>query len=268
MMGHAQHSIDVRVLDFGGLNAVNAQRAVPVEVPVAIEFNGIGYAVMMATPTDLRDFAIGLAINEGLVDTASDVAHVDCHAAGGGWVVRVTLPADRMEAVLARARTRVSESGCGLCGIDSIEAALRPAPRVTARINTNRAAIARALAALGQHQPLGRATGGAHAAAFCRPDGSIVVTREDVGRHNALDKLVGALAIDGADIGAGFVLLTARCSFELVDKAVRAGAPMLVTVSAPTSLAVERARDAGLVLVALARHDTALIVNDPEGCIA
>ncbi len=268
MTTHAQQSFAARTLDFAGLGDICGVRDVPVEVPVAIEYNGIGYAVMMATPVDLHDFAVGLAITEGLVCAASDVGDVDCHAVGGGWVVRAILPADSMARVLARARTRVSESGCGLCGIDSIETALRPAPRVTARIATDRAAIARALAALGDHQPLGRATGAAHAAAFCRPDGAIVATREDVGRHTALDKLVGALALARHDIAAGFVLLSARCSFELVDKAVRAGAPMLVTVSAPTSLAVERARDAGLVLVALARHDTALVLNDPDGCIA
>ena len=124
------------------------------------------------------------------------------------------------------------------------------------------------MAALPDHQPLSRATGAVHAAAFCTSDGRIVAAREDVGRHNALDKLVGALALDGVDPATGFILLSARCSYELVQKTVRAGCPMLVTISAPTSLAVERAVAAGLTLVALARADNALVLNDPHGSIA
>jgi FdhD protein len=140
-------------------------------------------------------------------------------------------------------------------------------PPVTARISVERAAIARALAALRDHQPLGRATGAAHAAAFCTADGAIVCVREDVGRHNALDKLVGALAMEGIDPAKGFILLSARCSYELVEKTVRCGCPMLVTISAPTSLAAERAAAACLTLVSLARTDSALIVGDPHGYI-
>ena len=243
-------------------------RSVPMEAPVAIEYNGIGYAVMMATPADLEAYAVGLTIAEGLVDRAGDVDDVAVHAVEGGWVVRVTLPADRLSRVVERARTRVSESSCGLCGIESIEQALRPLPPVTARIATTRDAIARALATLRDHQPLGRATGAVHAAAFCAPDGRILAAREDVGRHNALDKLVGALALGGVDPAGGFILLSARCSYELVEKTVRAGCPMLVTISAPTTLAVERAQAAGLTLVALARADSALVLSDPHGSIA
>ncbi len=162
----------------------------------------------------------------------------------------------------------MSESSCGLCGIENIEEVLRPLPPVTARIATDRTAIANALMALPDHQPLGRATGAAHAAAFCSPAGAIELAREDVGRHNALDKLIGAMARAGIDPASGFILLSARCSYELVEKTVRAGCPMLVTISAPTSLAVERAADAGLTLVALARTDAALIVGDPHGMIA
>ncbi|CAN5535940.1 formate dehydrogenase accessory sulfurtransferase FdhD [soil metagenome] len=243
-------------------------RSIPIEAPVAIEYNGIGYAVMMATPADLEAYAVGLTLAEGLVDKASEIRGVDVHMIDGGWIVRVTLPPERMEPVLSRARTRVSESSCGLCGIESIEQVLRPLPPVTARIATTRHAIAAALASLRDHQPLGQATGAVHAAAFCAPDGRILYAREDVGRHNALDKLVGALALDGIDPAGGFLLLSARCSYELVEKAVRAGCPMLVTISAPTSLAVERAVDAGLTLVALARSDSALLVNDPHGSIA
>ncbi|MEG3179069.1 formate dehydrogenase accessory sulfurtransferase FdhD [Sphingomonas sp. LT1P40] len=257
----------VRRVGFDGSGDAGLMRDVPIEAPVAIEYNGIGYAVMMATPADLQAYVVGLTLAEGIA-RADEIEAVDIHAIDGGWIVRVTLPTARMEPVLARARTRVSESSCGLCGIESIEQVLRPLPPVTARIATSRDAIARALAALPNHQPLSRATGAVHAAAFCTPDGAIVAAREDVGRHNALDKLIGTLALDDVDPATGFILLSARCSYELVEKTVRAGCPMLVTISAPTSLAVERATAAGLTLVALARADTALVLNDPWGSIA
>jgi FdhD protein len=254
-------------LGFLGQDDAAVDRAVPVEAPIAIEYNGIGYAVMMATPVDLEAYAIGFTICEGLVAAAGDVGGVQVHAVAGGWVVRVRLPADRMDRVIERARTRASESSCGLCGIETIEEVLRPLHAGPRPHPTSRAAIARALAALSDHQPLGRATGAVHAAAFCDPDGSVRFAKEDVGRHNALDKLIGTLAIEGIDPAAGFILLSARCSYEIVEKSVRAGCPMLVTISAPTSLAVERAAAAGLTLVALARADSALVLNDPFGGI-
>jgi FdhD protein len=152
--------------------------------------------------------------------------------------------------------------------MDNIEQVLRPLPQITSRITTSRTAIARALSALREWQPLGRATGAVHAAAFCDPSGRILCVREDVGRHNALDKLVGALARMGMNPATGFFLLSARCSYELVEKTVRAGCPMLVTISAPTSLAVERSKAAGLTLVTLARADSALVVSDAQAMIA
>jgi FdhD protein len=243
-------------------------RSVPIEAPVSIEVGGIGYAVMMATPADLEDYALGFALGEGLVETPDQVRRIDAHPVEGGWALRIWLPPERNEIALERARKRVSESSCGLCGIENIEQILRPLPPLAARIATDRNAIAAALAALRDHQPLGRATGAVHAAAFCSPTGEILHAREDVGRHNALDKLIGALARAGIDPASGFILLSARCSYELVEKTVRAGCPMLVTISAPTSLAAERAAQAGLTLVTLARADSALVVSDPLGLIA
>lgn len=267
-MSSAELSFPVQRLGFGAAGDEAGQRSVAVEAPVAIEYGGIGYAVMMATPADLEAYAVGLTLSEGIVATAAEIEAVDVHEVEGGWVVRVTLPASRMEPVMARARTRVSESGCGLCGIESIAQITRPLPPITTRISSTRGAIAAALAALADYQPLGRATGAVHAAAFCAPDGRIRFACEDVGRHNALDKLVGTLALEGVCAKDGFFLLSARCSYELVEKTVRAGCPMLVTISAPTSLAVERALAAGLTLVALARSDSALILSDPHGSIA
>lgn len=239
------------------------KRELAAEAPIAIEYNGFGYAVMMATPLALDDFAVGFTLSQGLVQSADQVLSVTVCAVDGGQVVRIELPASAMEPVIQRARTRVSESSCGLCGMENIETVLAPLPGVAARIATSADALSRALADLENHQPLGRLTGAMHAAAFCAPDGEILCAAEDVGRHNAFDKLIGRMARERLDARAGFILLSARCSFELVEKAVRANCPLLVTVSAPTSLAVERAQQAGLALIALARSDSALIFNDP-----
>jgi FdhD protein len=230
------------------------------ERPVAIEFNGIGYAVMMATPADLADFAYGFAASERLIDTPADLIDVDVHHAERGVILRAQLVPERAERVVERVRHRVSESSCGLCGIENLEQALRPLPRVAGRV-PEPAAVFAALAALGDRQPLSRATGAVHAAALCDADGAIRMVREDVGRHNAFDKLIGAMLREGHGWSDGFALLTARCSYELVEKAALAGCPALVTISAPTALAVERAAEAGLALIALARPDSYLLAS-------
>jgi FdhD protein len=256
--------IDLAVCRLGLSNPGDMEltRSIAIEAPVSVEVGGIGYAVMMATPADLEDYAVGFALSERLIDSPNQIGRVDVHQIEGGWALRIWLSPERNAVALDRARKRVSEGSCGLCGIENIAEVLRPLPAVTARIATDREALAAALAALGEHQPLGRATGAVHAAAFCSPTGVIRLVREDVGRHNALDKLIGALARADLDPGAGFMLLSARCSYELVEKTVRAGCPMLVTISAPTSLAAERARVSGLTLVALARPDSALLISD------
>jgi len=232
------------------------------EAPVALEFNGLAYAVMMATPADLEDFALGFALTEGLAKQPSDLSDLAVAEVEQGWIVRAALTGLGIEQLTDRVRARVAESSCGLCGIENLEAVARPLPKVPAHAPLAEAAIFAALAALREHQPLGRATGAAHAAAFATPEGEILHAREDVGRHNAMDKLVGALAAAGQDAADGFILSTARCSYEIVEKAVRAGATRLVTVSLPTSLAVERAAAAGLSLWSLARDDSVLLVND------
>ncbi|WP_156677829.1 formate dehydrogenase accessory sulfurtransferase FdhD [Sphingomonas profundi] len=240
-------------------------RALAVEAPVAIELNGLGYAVMMATPADLTDFAYGFAHAERLIDDAADCLDVATHDAAGGLILRVTLAPSRVDRVVDRVRHRVSESSCGLCGLENLEQALRPLPAVTVACTAPDAAIFAALGALRDHQPLNRATGATHAAALCGADGTIRLAREDVGRHNAFDKLIGAMLRQGIGWDGGFALLSSRCSFELVEKAVLAGCPMLATVSAPTSLAIDRAAAAGLRLVALARPDAALDAGRQAG---
>jgi FdhD protein len=239
-------------------------RELAVEKPVAFEVNGLGYAVMLATPQDLEDFAFGFALAEGLVGSAQEMLDLAVATVEGGYIVRLQVPAERAVRLAERIRLRTAEGSCGLCGLESIEEVLRPAPAAVQPPCVSPGAVSAALAALADHQPLSRLTGGTHAAAFCSAEGAIQVAREDVGRHNALDKLVGALMRGSIVPAQGFILLSARCSYELVDKTLRAGCAMLVTISAPTSLAAERARGAGLTLLALARPDSALVISDPH----
>ncbi|MFV0643855.1 MAG: formate dehydrogenase accessory sulfurtransferase FdhD [Sphingomonadaceae bacterium] len=237
-----------------------------VEEPVALEFNGLSYAVMMATPEDLSDFAIGFAITEGLARSAADLSAIDIAETENGWIVRAQLGGLGIEHLQERVRTRISESSCGLCGIENLDALAAPLPPVREHEAISATTIFHALSLLPAHQQLGRVTGAAHGAAFCAREGSILYMREDVGRHNALDKLIGALSFANRAADTGFILSTARCSYEIVEKAVRAGATTLVTISLPTSMAVSRAHQAGLSLWCLARDDSVLHVlngSDP-----
>ncbi|MEQ1499571.1 MAG: formate dehydrogenase accessory sulfurtransferase FdhD [Novosphingobium sp.] len=232
------------------------------EAPVALEFNGLSYAVMMATPADLDDFAIGFALAEGLAASAADITDLAIAEVENGWIVRAQLAGLGIEKLTQRVRTRVAESSCGLCGIDNLAEVARPLPKVAAHSVIEPGAVFAALAALRPLQELTHRTGAAHAAAWASSLGAIGPIREDVGRHNAMDKLVGSMARAGQAPSPGFVISTARCSYEIVEKAVRGGATALVCVSLPTSLAVERAAAAGLSLWALARDDSVLLVND------
>ncbi len=232
------------------------------EAPVALEYNGLSYAVMMATPADLEDFATGFALSEGLAASASDIADIAIAEVEHGWVVRSQLAGLGIDKLTQRVRARVAESSCGLCGIENLAEVARPLPNVARHRASEPAAIFGALSALRPLQDLGRKTGAAHAAAHADAEGRITLLREDVGRHNAMDKLIGAAALTTQSLAPGFVVSTARCSFEIVEKAVRGGATTLVCVSLPTSLAVERAKAAGLSLWALARDDSVLLVND------
>jgi FdhD protein len=256
------HATFQRVGSDGRREAVS--RAIADEVPVAIDYDGVGYAVLMATPADLPDLVRGFSLSERLIDRASDLNWVEVVETPGGHVARASLAEPCRPRLLDRVRHRTSESSCGLCGVENLDQAVRPLPRVTGQALATDAAIFAALAAIGGHQALNRATGAVHAAAFCDAEGGIVLVREDVGRHNAFDKLIGAMLAGGLDWAGGFALLTSRCSYELVEKAVLAGCPMLVTISAPTGLAVERARAAGLAMVALARPDALLRLIDAD----
>jgi FdhD protein len=226
---------------------------------------------MMATPLDIEDFVAGFLLGEGLA-AVGEIGQVSVHEIGNpewgrGLVARVNLPQHRVAPIMERARRRLGDSSCGICGIESIEAALRPLPQIAKRSGATTQAIGRALAELGERQPLGRATSATHAAAFCDDGGSVHLVREDVGRHNALDKLIGAFALEGSDASGGFIVVTSRCSYELVEKAVRARCPLLVSISAPTDLAVRRARSAGLALAVVARSDNLLWICGRDGLV-
>ncbi|WP_077508793.1 formate dehydrogenase accessory sulfurtransferase FdhD [Sphingomonas sp. LM7] len=233
-------------------------RTVAEEVPVAIECNGLGYAVLMASPGDLLDLGYGFALTERLIDRASDILDAEAHALEHGLLLRLTLAPHVSERVSGRVRHRTADSSCGLCGVESLEQALRPLPARTARWAGTDEAVFAALQALETAQPLGAATRAVHGAAACTVDGAIRLVREDVGRHNAFDKLIGAMLREGLGWDQGFALLTSRCSYELVEKAALSDCPMLATISAPTALAIARAREAGLDLRVLARPDALL----------
>ncbi len=231
--------------------AAPSTRLLADEVPVAIVVNGTTIAVLLATPADLTDFAVGFALTEGLVACRADAGAVEVVAHADGIEARLSIADTGILA--ARRRTIIGPSGCGLCGIESLAAAVMP-PRVVGASGPRPTPdeIVAAMAALGEAQPLGRATRSVHGAALWRR-GAALVVREDVGRHNALDKLVGAVA--GIDTGEAMLLLTSRVSVEMVQKASVLGCPIIVAVSAPTALAVATANAAGLTLIAVARTD-------------
>ncbi len=238
------------------------------EVPVAFEFNGVSHAVMMATPNDFEDFALGFALCEGIIDAALDVREVDVAQQSEGVTLRIDIATRCFARLKDRRRTLAGRTGCGICGTDSLVHAVPRAPRLqTATAPLHSGAVSRAVAALRQGQALGLVTGATHAAAWCDRDGHPRLLREDVGRHNALDKLVGALAAANIDASGGFIAITSRASVEMVQKAAVAGVPLLVAVSAPTALAVTCAREAGLTLVGFARDRDMVIYANPQGVV-
>jgi len=230
-------------------------RAIPEETAVALTYNGGSYAVMMATPQDLEDFAIGFSLTEGIISSPADIDSLEVLPQDDGVELRMWLRQSEAERLADRRRHIAGPTGCGLCGIDSIAEAMRPAAIVAPGSSFTADEIMVAMAALSPLQALNNATRAVHAAAFWTPAAGIVALREDVGRHNALDKLAGALLRSGTDVTKGMVLLTSRVSVEMVQKTAVIGAPLIASVSAPTALAVRMATAAGITLVAIARHD-------------
>ena len=229
------------------------------EVPVALEFNGVSHAVMLATPADLEDFALGFGLSEGIFASSADLYGCDLSTSAQGIAVRMEVSARSFAGLKQRRRSLAGRTGCGVCGTESLDQVLRPVRPVAAGTPVQSRAIADAMRGMRARQHLNQATGSVHAAAWCSADGAVRMLREDVGRHNALDKLIGALAGASSVATDGFIAVTSRASIEMVQKAAVAGAPLLATVSAPTLLAVEKARAAGMGLVGLVRGDDLIV---------
>jgi len=240
------------------------ERELPVEVPVALVYDGTTQAVMMASPADLEDFAVGFSLSERVVTAPDEIESIEVVEHAEGIELRMWLAKERGIALAARRRRIVGPTGCGLCGVESLDEATPPMPTVTRDIMFSPAEIGKAMASLAPAQELNLRTRAVHGVGFWNREQGLVAIAEDVGRHNALDKLIGALKRRGTDVGGGIILLTSRVSVEMVQKAAIAGAPVVVAVSAPTKLALETAEATGITLVAIARQDGFEIFTHPE----
>lgn len=248
-------------------SAVAVLRDLAEETPVGIAYDGKPHAVLMASPGDAEDLAMGFTLSER-VARMEDIEAVAIERRPEGLLANVVLSAEgRKTRAMARVRTMEGRSSCGLCGVQKLSAAVRPLEPVRSDLRVGRAAIQAALAALDEAQTLGRLTRAMHAAAWAAPDGTLLLVREDVGRHNALDKLIGAGARAGMEASGGFVVVTSRCSYEMIEKAAVAGFALIVAISAPTALAIRKAEEAGMTLVALARADGHTVFSHAERLI-
>lgn len=231
----------------------SAQDCVAEEVAVALVYNGISHVVMMTSPGDLADFALGFSITEGIFEHPRELYDIDIQQHDSGIEVRMTIAAQRFAALKQQRRNLTGRTGCGLCGAETLAQAIRPIQPLGNVQPISDGAIQRAVRQLDKNQPQQLATGACHGAAWCNRNGDIVLIREDIGRHNALDKLIGALKRSNRDLQDGFVLISSRASYEMVQKVTSVGIGSLVAVSAPTGLALRLAKDANLQLIGFAR---------------
>ena len=255
---------DIAKVGFEGRGTQHGQRSLAVEAAVNVVYGTVPYAVMMMTPADLDDFAVGFSLTEGVIQSRAEVRGTRVEDDPDGLRLVVNLAPERFHALLARRRSMSGRTSCGVCGIEDLAAVPRTPQRASGMARLSTAAVRRALDELPGMQALNQETGAVHAAAWAGLDGGITCLREDVGRHNALDKLVGAVLTRDVDPTAGFLLVTSRCSYEMVEKAAALGAGALVAISAPTSLGVERARHHGITLVGVARGDTMTVFTGVE----
>ncbi len=246
---------EVQVEVHGGIEGAPAQDVVAEEVPVAMVYNGISHAVMMASPGELEDFALGFSLTEGILDRAEQLFGMEVQTVEDGISIEMHIAGDCFARLRVQRRNMTGRTGCGLCGTDSLAHAIRPILRVPAQPVPDEAAVQLSLTSLRNHQPLQSRTGATHGAAWCDSGGRILQAREDVGRHNALDKLIGARIREyGATaFNNGFALISSRASFEMVQKCASVGIPCLVAVSAPTALAIREALEAQMTLIGFAR---------------
>ncbi|MDK4719804.1 formate dehydrogenase accessory sulfurtransferase FdhD [Rhizobium sp. CNPSo 3968] len=246
----------------------SGSRIVPEEVPIAFSYGGTSHAVMMGTPADIEDFAVGFSLTEGIITDVSEIAAIEPIEDEQGIDVQIILVDDAADALRLRRRHMAGPVGCGLCGIESIEQAVRKVPDVSkVALKLTQKDIVRAVALLNDAQPLHRETHAVHGAGFYTPSEGLLAVREDVGRHNALDKLCGAVIRSGHKGADGVVAVTSRLSVEMVQKAAILGSSVLVAISAPTALAIRTADEAGMTLVALVRGDDFEIFTHPHRII-
>jgi FdhD protein len=248
-------AVRVATLAVRGAAPRAAERAIPEETAVAFVYDGGAEAVMMATPADLEDFALGFSLTEGIIAEAAEIRELEIAPQPDGVELRIWLVKGRGQVLAGRRRARAGPTGCGLCGVESLAVAMRAPPQVKSSLTVHAEAIVGAMKALAARQPLNLETRAVHAAALYVPDEGIIAVREDAGRHNALDKLAGALARMNRRGADGVVLITSRVSVELVQKAAVMGAPVLAAVSAPTALALRTAERAGITIVGVVRDD-------------
>jgi FdhD protein len=246
-------------------NQLTGERAVPEECPAALTFDGSTAAVLMATPADIGDLAIGFGLTEGIIETAADVRELDVITGSHGIEARIWLQREKSSEFNSRQRKMIGPTGCGLCGIESLSEALKPCPRVVRQFSLAPRQIEAAIRDLCEAQPLNRETRATHAAGFFSRDGTLLMAREDVGRHNALDKLIGGLARRNVAAHLGAVVLTSRVSLEMVQKTAAARSPFVIAISAPTALAVRIADECGITLIGVVRGSEFEIFTHPDG---
>ena len=232
------------------------------EAPIALVYNGVPHVVVMATPIDLENLALGFSLTEAVIESASELGGIEVVPEPTGYSIYMSVPPERVMAIEQRRRNMTARTGCGLCGAQTIEQAMRDVPKVKSGLRIARRAVARAMKLLPSRQALNAATGATHAAAWANCDGELHLIREDVGRHNALDKLIGALATANIDTAQGFCVITSRASYEMVQKAAMAGIGLLAAVSAPTALAVRIARESGVTLAGFVRAKRGVVYAD------
>ncbi len=232
------------------------------ESPIALVYNGVPHVVVMASPANLEDLALGFSLSEGVIESVAEVGGMEIVPEQTGYSIYLSVPPERVEVIAQRRRNMTARTGCGVCGAETIEQAMRDVPKVADAQRITRQAIVDAMKQLPSLQALNAATGATHAAAWANLDGQLLLVREDVGRHNALDKLIGALATGNVDTAQGFVVVTSRASYEMVQKAAMAGIGLLAAVSAPTALAVRVAREAGVTLAGFVRGERCMVYAD------
>jgi FdhD protein len=234
------------------------------ECPVALHYYRLPYVVMLASPADLEDLGVGFTLSEGIVEAPDQIRDVELVREASALAVHLTITGERVSKLLQRQRNLTGRTGCGLCGVESVEEAIRHPAHVGEGVRVTSAEIHAELAKLESQQPLNLRTGSVHAAAWALPGKGIQLVREDVGRHNALDKVIGALVRAGADLSAGYFMITSRASYEMVQKAATVGVSLVVAVSAPTALAIDLAQETGVTLIGFARADRHVVYAHPH----